>query len=188
MESLLITFLSALLAECGDRPQLLSAAFAERFGRDRPVIMAVVLATLVNCLLAAVAGSQIAGLISEDPVRLFTGIAYISGGIAMLSWRRSVDLLEKWKTGPFLTTFFGIFILQFGDKGQFIVLANAAHGEAWWLSALGGWLGGMFAIVPAIMFKEKLGHALPIALIRRVSAVLFLLYGGFLALRAWHLL
>jgi putative Ca2+/H+ antiporter (TMEM165/GDT1 family) len=188
MESLLITFLSVLLAECGDRPQLLSAAFAVRFGRDRPVLIAVGLASLINCLLAAIAGSQINGWISEDPVQLFTGLAYFSGGIAMLSRRRSVDLLKSWKTGPFLTAFLGIFILQFGDKGQFIVLANAANGEAWWLSAAGGWLGAMLAIVPAILFKEKLVQALPIVLIRRISGILFLLYGAFLAFKAWHLL
>jgi putative Ca2+/H+ antiporter (TMEM165/GDT1 family) len=188
MESLLITFLSVLLAECGDRPQLLSAAFAERFGRNRPVMFALALATLLNCVLAAIAGSQITGLISEDPVRLFMGLAYISGGIAMLSWRRSVNLLEKWKTGPFLTAFLGIFILQFGDKGQFIVLANAANGEAWWLSAIGGWLGAMLAIVPAIILKEKLAQLLPISSIRKMGGIMFLLYGAFLALRAWHLL
>lgn len=188
MEILLITFLSALIAECGDRPQLVSAAFAVRFERDRPIIFAIMLASLINCLLAAFAGSQINGLISEDPVRLFSGIAYVFGGISMLSWRRSVDLLEKWKTGPFLTAFFGIFILQFGDKTQYIILANAANGEAWPLAAIGGWLGVVSAIIPAIILKEKLAHYLPITKIRRIGGAAFVIYGLYLSLRAWHLI
>jgi Ca2+/H+ antiporter, TMEM165/GDT1 family len=188
MESLLVTFLSVLIAECGDRSQLLSAALAERFGRNWPVIVGVTAAALGNSAFAAFAGSYIHGTISEDPVRLFVGIAYVLAAIAMLTWRRRVNTREKWKTGPFLTSFLGVAFLQFGDKGQFIILANAAKGEGWLWSALGGSFGAMLGIIPAIIFKEKLPNIVPLAKIRKIGGVVFLLYGLFLAMRAWHLL
>jgi Ca2+/H+ antiporter, TMEM165/GDT1 family len=188
MDSLLIAFLSVLVAECGDRSQLLSAALAQRFQRVWPVIIGVALAAFLNSMFAAFAGSYVRGMISEDPVRLFLGMAYILAGIAMLAWRRRVNLREKWQLGPFWTTFAGITILQFGDKGQFIVLANAAQGGNWLWAALGGWLGAMLGIIPAILLKEKLPTLIPLATIRKVAGVVFLLFGVYLALRAWHLI
>lgn len=188
MDSLLATLFSVMIAEIGDRPQILAAALALRFGRDKTVIAALALATALNCALSAFAGSAIDDWISDDPLRLFNGLAFIFAGIGMLWWRRRVELLERWKTGPFLTAFLGLFILQFGDKGQFIIAANAALTPYWIFTAIGGWIGIMAAIVPAIILKEKLAQRLPIAAIRRTGGVLFLLWGIMQALRAWRIL
>lgn len=187
MDSLIATFFSAFLAEMGDRPQILAAALALRFANNRVVIAALALATAINCGVSAAAGSVIDEWISEDPVRLFGGLAYISAGVAMLWWRRPVDLLAGWTIGPFLTAFLGLFILQFGDKSQFIIAANAAMTPLWFFTALGGWLGIMAAIVPAILLKEKLAQRLPLPLLRKVGGVLMLLWGALQALRAWRI-
>lgn len=188
MDSLLATLFSVLLAEIGDRPQILGAALALRFGNDRPIIIALALATALNCLISAAAGSVIDDWISEDPLRLFNGLAYIFAGIGMLAWRRRVELLDGWKTGPFLTAFFGLFILQFGDKGQFIIAANAALTPHWLFTAIGGWMGIMAAIIPAIILKEKLAGLLPIPTIRRAGGILLLVWGLWQALRAWRII
>jgi Ca2+/H+ antiporter, TMEM165/GDT1 family len=188
MESLLLTFISVLLAECGDRSQRLAAALAQRTGKDRIVIIAVLFATLSISVMAAFAGAQIARWISEDPVRLFCGITYIFSGMSMLLWQRRVDLLENWKIGPFWTTFLGIFILQFVDRSQFLVVGNAAMAQYWGLTALGGWLGTAIAIIAAIQFKEKLTEQRGLAYVRKGGGILFLLFGFYLALTAWRIL
>ena len=188
MDSLLATFFSVLFAEMGDRPQILAAALALRFANDRVVIWALALATALNCAISAVAGSVIDQWISEDPLRLFNGLAYVSAGVAMLWWRRPVELLEGWKIAPFLTAFLGLFILQFGDKAQFIIAANAAMTPHWMFTGLGGWLGIMAAVVPAIFLKEKLALLLPLPIIRKVGGIVFLLWGLLQALRAWRIL
>jgi Ca2+/H+ antiporter, TMEM165/GDT1 family len=188
MDSLLATLFSVLIAEIGDRPQILAAALALRFGNDRMVIWALALATALNCAISAVAGSVIEQWISEDPLRLFNGLAYVSAGVAMLWWRRPVDLLTGWKIAPFLTAFLGLFILQFGDKAQFIIAANAAMTPHWAFTAFGGWLGVMAAVVPAIVLKEKLATLLPLPSIRKAGGVLLLLWGVYQALRAWRIL
>ena len=188
MDSLLATFLSVLIAEMGDRPQILAAALALRFGNDRMVIWALALATAINCAISAVAGSVIDQWISEDPLRLFNGLAYVSAGIAMLWWRRRVDLLSGWKIAPFLTAFLGPFILQFGDKAQFIIAANSAITPHPVFAGLGGWLGIMAGVVPAIVLKEKLAELLPLPAMRRAGGVLLLLWGVLQALYAWRIL
>ncbi len=188
MDSFIATLLSLILTETGDRTQLLAAALALRFGRNMPVITGVALASLTNCLLSAYAGSFIKDWISQDPLLLFNGLAYFLAGIAMIGWRRKLDLLESWKIGPLLTAFFGVLILQFGDKGQFIIGANAARADHWLFPAIGGWLGGLLAVIPAILLKERLAQLLPIAKIRIAGGVLLCLLGLFYALRAWRLI
>ena len=60
---------------------------------------------------------------SSDAVTMMIALAYIFAGAGMLMWRRSVNQLQGWKLGGFWTAFLGLGILQFGDKGQFIIAA-----------------------------------------------------------------
>lgn len=153
-----------------------------------PVILGLALATLLNCLISAIAGSAVNQWISEDPVQLFYALSLIFAGIGMVAWRRPVDLLEKWTLGPFWTSFLGLFILQLGDKGQFILAATAARTDAWGFAAAGGWIGVMAACVPAVIFQEKLARMLPVRAIRYIGGGIFLLIGAIIALGAWGII
>lgn len=103
----------------------------------------------------------------------------------MLAWRRPVDLLENWSLGPFWTSFLGLFILQLGDKGQFILAATAARTDMWSFAAVGGWFGVMIACVPAILLRQQLATYVPIQTVRYAGGAAFLLIGSILALGAW---
>jgi putative Ca2+/H+ antiporter (TMEM165/GDT1 family) len=173
------------LAEFGDRPQILCAALAIRYGRISPIIWGLGLATLCNCAISAVAGSAVNQWISEDPLQLFYALSLIFAGVGMVAWRRSTDLLEDWSIGPFWTSFLGLFILQFGDKGQFILAATAARTDMAMFAAAGGWVGVMIACVPAILLRRRLSEVVPIPTVRFVGGAAFLLVGGILALSAW---
>jgi Ca2+/H+ antiporter, TMEM165/GDT1 family len=188
MDALLSTALSVLFAEMGDRGQILAAALALRFHDDRRVLAGLTLATIINCTISAVAGSMIDGWISEEPMRLFTALAYIFAGAGMLAWRRKVELLSGWKTGAFLTSLLGLFILQFGDKSQFLIAASAANYELWGFALLGGILGILLACVPAVLLREKLADAIPIGLLRRIAGAVMLIWGLYLALGAFKLI
>ncbi len=187
MDAFLTTFLSVILAEMGDRTQILAAALALRFHKDGTIIAGLALATLLNCMLSAVGGSVIDGWISEAPLKLFAGLAYIFAGAGMLMWRRKVDPLLGWKTGAFWTAFLGLFILQFGDKSQFIIAANAARADLWGFVLAGGFAGIMAACLPAIILRERLAVILPVKPIRWAGGALLLLWGVLLALDAFGL-
>lgn len=188
MDAFLTTLLSTLLAEMGDRTQILAAALALRFHKNGAILAGLALAALLNSTISAAGGSVIDQWISERPVLLFNGIAYASAGIGMLMWRRKVELLENWKTGAFLTAFLGLFILQFGDKSQFIIATNAARTPLWGFVIAGGVAGIMAACVPAIILRDQLARILPLNAIRRGGGVVMLLWGLWLALRAFGLI
>lgn len=185
VDAFLTSLFGLLIAEIGDRPQILCAALVIRYGRAAPVIWGLGLATLLNCLIAAFAGSAVNQWISEDPLQLFYALSLLLAGIGMVAWRRPVDLLDKWTLGPFWTSFLGLFILQFGDKGQFILAATAARTDAWGFAAAGGWIGVMLACVPAVILQEKLARTVPIRVIRYTGGGVFLVIGAMLALSAW---
>jgi Ca2+/H+ antiporter, TMEM165/GDT1 family len=188
MESLLATLISVLLAETGDRTQILAAALALRFHDDRRVLAGLLAATIANCAFSAWGGSVIDSWIAEAPLRLFNGMAYVFAGVGMLLWRRPVDILAGWRTGTFMTSFLGLFILQFGDKSQFIIAANAAQTPLWGMTLSGGVLGIMAACVPAVVFRERLATMLPLRAVRMVGGVILTLWGLLQALRAFEVI
>lgn len=188
MNSFLITLLVIAIAEMDDRPQLLSAVLAMRFKNDKIIILGLLVATIINCALSAYLGSMVKNWISMDALKLFASIAYIMGGIGMLLWYRPLDLLENWKLGAFATSFLGIFILQIGDKSQFILGANAAQADHWMFPFLGAIIGIMLANVPAVIFKEELSNIIPLKIIRRVGGIIITLWGIIMAMQAFRII
>jgi Ca2+/H+ antiporter, TMEM165/GDT1 family len=187
MDALLSTFLSVFLAEMGDRTQILAAALALRYHKNNAVLAGLGGATLLNCMISAVGGSVIDSWISEAPLKLFAGLAYIFAGAGMLMWRRVVDPLAGWKTPAVVTAFLGLFILEFGDKSQFIIAAQAARTPFWPMAAVGGFTGIMAATIPAIVLRERLAQVVPLKPIRWISGALLLGWGIWLALQALEL-
>lgn len=185
MDALLSTLLSVFLAEMGDRTQILAAALALRFHKNGAVLAGLAGATLLNCAISAAGGSVIDSWISETPLKLFAGMAYIFAGAGMLMWRRTVDPLTGWKTPAFVTAFLGLFILEFGDKSQFIIAAQAARTPFWPMAAIGGFLGIMAATIPAVILRERLAKIIPLKPIRWISGAMLLGWGIWLALQAF---
>lgn len=177
MDAAYTTFFSVFLAELGDRTQILAAVLALRYRRNGTIIFGLACATFLNCAISAFGGSVIDNLISEQPVQLFAGLAYILAGAGMLFWRRNVDPLRTWKTPAFLTAFLGLFILEFGDKSQFIIAAQSARTPLWGMTLVGGFLGIMAATVPAIILREKLAQIVPLKPIRWISGALLMFWG-----------
>ncbi|HEV7234314.1 MAG TPA: TMEM165/GDT1 family protein [Sphingorhabdus sp.] len=187
MDALLTTLLSVLVAEIGDRTQILAAALALRYNKNSAVLAGLACATLLNCAISGIGGSVIDGWISERPLKLFAGLAYIFAGSAMLMWRRKVDPLTGWKFPAFVTAFLGLFILELGDKSQFIIAAQAARYEYWYMVPVGGFIGIMAATVPAVLLRERLAQVAPIKPMRWIGGALLLGWGLNLALQAFGL-
>jgi len=185
MDVALSTLLSVFLAEMGDRTQILAAVLALRYHRNGAIIAGLACATLLNCIISAVGGSVIDSWISEQPVTLFAGLAYIFAGAGMLLWRRNVNPLSGWKTPAFPTAFAGLFILEFGDKSQFLIAAQSARTPFWGMTLIGGFIGIMAATVPAVILRERLAKILPLKPIRWISGALLLAWGLSLASQAF---
>jgi putative Ca2+/H+ antiporter (TMEM165/GDT1 family) len=188
MEMFLSTLLLTALTQIGDRTQILVAALSIRFPNRAALFAGCAIATAINCALAAYAGRLVSEWINNDARILFYALALIFAGIGMLAWRRPIDLLENWPSGAFLTIFAGLFIVQLGDKGQFIIGATAARDGAAEFAMVGGWCGVMMALLPAIMWQEELARMLPIKTIRKIGGYGFLIGGIYFALKAWRII
>lgn len=184
MDALLIALLACLLGEMGDRSQMLCVALAERFRRDSLIIAGMIVATACNAALSAFAGNMIAHLLAPNARNLFLALGFLAGGITMLMPTKAPDALAGWRIGAFGTSALGLFILGFGESAQFLIIGIAAAWADPVFAGIGGALGIIIACTLAVMLGSTLATLLPLRLIRRGAAMLFLLTGGIAAVRA----
>lgn len=188
MDALLIALLGCLLGEMGDKSQLLVLALAARYHRDGAVIAGILVAAIANAAISAIAGAWIGPMLGADARLLFMALSIVFLGAGLL-WRVSPpDRLDGWPTGPFLTTALGLFILEFGDGPQFLILGIATHTADPMLAAIGGAIGICAGLVPVVLLRERLLRALPVRAIRWAGGAILLTTGAIMALSATGLL
>ena len=187
MDVLLTTFLAAALAELGDKTQLLVIILAARYNKPAAVIAAVAVAAIASTLLAAAGGVLINGMITLPAVSLVVAIALILAAVGHSLPQKRPDMGSTWKTGAFLTTAGCFFLLEFGDKTQFVTAALAARYDSLALAALGAAAGVVAANAPAAMLGSKAEKLLPLKALRIVIGLLFLLVGFIVAVNALRL-
>ncbi|ANF80762.1 hypothetical protein A3K93_00175 [Acinetobacter sp. NCu2D-2] len=179
-EFLLSTGIVAL-AEMGDKTQLLALLLAARFRKPIPILIAILAATVLNHGISAALGQWVTNVFSPDILVWILSIGFI----AMAAWMLVPDELEdesgsiqKWqKYGVFGATFVLFFLAEIGDKTQIATVALAARFDSiWWVMA-GTTFGMMIANAPAVFIGDKLSNKLPISLIHKIGAFIFLAIG-----------
>jgi putative Ca2+/H+ antiporter (TMEM165/GDT1 family) len=188
VDALFTTFLAALLAEFGDKTQLFVLALAIRYRRPVPVLAGVAVAALANNALAAFGGVLINGMITLRAISLLVALALVFAGVAgFIRQKDEADMGLTWKTGPFVTIAACFFLLEFGDKTQFLTLALSAQYDSFALAAAGATGGVIAANAPLVLVADRAGAALPLQPIRFGIAALFLLAGFIVAVSALRL-
>jgi putative Ca2+/H+ antiporter (TMEM165/GDT1 family) len=188
VDALLTTFIAALLAEFGDKTQLLAIALAARYRKPGAVLAGIAVAALANGLLAAWGGVLINGMITLRAISLLVAVALASAGISGLFRQKNPgDMGTTWRTGAFVTTAACFFLLEFGDKTQFLTAAFAARYDALLLAAAGASAGVVVANIPAIALAERLPKALPLRRIRLWIALSFLVAAVIVGVNALRL-
>lgn len=182
MEALFTSTLVVALAEMGDKTQLLAIVLATRFRRPWPIIAGILVATLANHALAALAGASIASLL--DGVWFRYGVA--ASFIAMAAWTLVPDKADDrhggaYRFGPFIATTIAFFLVEIGDKTQVATIALGARFQSVALVTAGTTLGMMIANVPAVFLGHALIKRVPIRALQIGAAALFLLLGLWLA-------
>ncbi|MBP6363755.1 MAG: TMEM165/GDT1 family protein [Novosphingobium sp.] len=179
MEAFLSSTVVVALAEIGDKTMLLAIVLAARLRAPWAILGGILVATLANHALAAVVGSQVAGLLQADWFR----IAVALGFIAMAAWTLVPDKLDDDENtvrsagGAFLTTLVSFFLVEMGDKTQIATIALAAHYQSVLVVAAGTTLGMMLANGPAVFLGEAIERRVSMKLTRALAALLFLVLG-----------
>ena len=187
MDVLLTTFLAAALAEFGDKTQLLVIILAARFNKPAAVIAAVAIAALANMLIAAAGGVLINGMVTLRALSLLVAIALILAAVGNFLPQKRPDMGSTWKTGAFLTTAGCFFLLEFGDKTQFLTAALAARYDSLALAALGATAGVVAANLPAAVLADRAEKRMSLKALRIGIGALFLLVGFIVAVNALRL-
>ena len=99
-----------VLAEMGDKTQLLAMAFAARYNW-KTVMSAVAAATVVNHAIAIVAGVYLNTLLSPEVIQFNASIAFIIFGLWTLKGDTLNDEDKKHRFNPFWTVAIAFFIL-----------------------------------------------------------------------------
>jgi putative Ca2+/H+ antiporter (TMEM165/GDT1 family) len=188
VDALVPAFLAALLAEFGDKTQLLTIILAARFGRPGPVLAGVAVAAIANSLIAAIGGALIAGMVPFRAFNLLLAIALIFAGGGALLPQKQPDMGIYDRLGVFVACLISFFILELGDKTQFLTFAFAARSSTPLLAGAGGAAGVIAASLPAVALGAALPKTLPLRPIRIGVGTTFLLVGigvGLSALRLW---
>jgi putative Ca2+/H+ antiporter (TMEM165/GDT1 family) len=187
LDALLTTFVAAALGEWGDKTQLLVIALAVRYRRPLPILAGVLVAAFVNSLIAAFGGTLVHSMITLRAISLLVAVALVFAGVAGLIRPKPYQSAGSSRTGPFMVAAASFFVLEFGDKTQFLTFALAAQYNALVLAAAGATAGIMVSSVPAALLGQDLARAVPLKGVRIGLGALFLLIGLVVAVNALRL-
>ena len=183
METFFSAFFFALgaviLAEMGDKTQLLAMAFATKFEISK-VMSGILIATVLNHALAVVIGSFITRIDAIEPaVQAIASASFIFFGL----WTIRGDKLSgeenrKTRFGAVATVGMAFFAAEMGDKTQLATIALAAKFPQEPAGILAGaTMGMMVADGLGILMGNILRKKMPDKKIKFLSAGVFILFG-----------
>ena len=141
-----ISVLAVVLAEMGDKTQLLAMAFATR-SRWQTVLSAVAAATLVNHFLAVLAGNLTTSFMPIEWVKLLAATSFLLFALWTLHDDTAPGEKSRWGKSPFMAVAVAFFIAEMGDKTQLMTMTLAA---------------GQAAKVAGVGFAAKASQILPV--------------------------
>lgn len=182
------TFLLIVLAEFGDKSQLVCMTLAARH-RGWPVALGAVVSFALLNLLAVVFGAAAAAWLPEWAVTTAVAALFAFFGINALRHEEGDDdeaIEEKPGHGVFITSFLLIFLAEFGDKTQIAVAGLGSTHDAFAV-----WTGATLALATTSILGAYAGRRLlnriPLAWIHRISGLFFLLLAALACLRLYAL-
>lgn len=178
MTAFLASAAFVILAEMGDKTQLLAMAFATRY-RWQTVMWGVFVATILNHLFAVLVGAYLTQMIPMQYIQIAAAIAFIGFGL----WTIRGDELngedKASKYGPFWTVAIAFFMAEMGDKTQLATVALAAQFHAIIPVWMGTTTGMMIADGFGIIIGIVLGKRIPERTVKWSAAIVFILFGLF---------
>ena len=177
MEGFIAAFTLVFCAEMGDKTQLIVMAFTARYSW-KPVMAAVLAATLANHGLAVLLGVLLGGLLPETGMRIVGSIAFIVFGLWTLREDEDDDEEEvRQSRSPFWTVALTFFLGEMGDKTQLAVLTIAAEHGAWLPVLAGSTAAMLIADGLGVVLGAKLRKHVSPETMKKVSAAVFILCG-----------
>ena len=186
MEAFLVSTGIVVLAEMGDKTQLLALVLAARFRKPWPIVWGILVATVANHALAGAVGAWVTTVVGPDVLRWVLAVSFIAMALWMLIPDRLDDgaAAKASRFGVFATTTVAFFLAEMGDKTQIATVMLAARYNAYAWVVAGTTLGMMLANAPVVWLGERMTRLIPLRTVHVVSAVIFAVL-GVVALVGW---
>lgn len=178
MTAYLVSLAFVVLAEMGDKTQLLAMAFACRYSW-KTVLWAIFWGSLSNHLLAVLAGGLLTHVVPERVLQGGAAGAFILFGLWALVGDGSEKSEKSLSYGPFLTVYIAFFLAEMGDKTQLTSMTLAARFGSLLPVWLGATTGMMIANGLAVLAGATVCRRLPEKALRLTAAALFIGFGLF---------
>lgn len=177
MASFIKALLLVVVAEMGDKTQLLAMAMASKY-KVKQVMLGVLVATILNHALAVAVGSYLSDLIPMNTVKIVAAIAFLAFGL----WTIRGDKLDdeenkKVKFGPIVTVAIAFFIAEMGDKTQLMTITIAAQNKQPLLILAGTTTGMLIADGIGIIGGAWMCRHIPEVYIKWVAGIVFMFFG-----------
>ncbi len=178
----LVTFVAIFFAELPDKTMFATLLLSARFKRKLPVWIGVSAGYGLHVVIAVLLGSALSNL-PERPIQLAVGALFTIGGI--ITWRSGADDDDDVRETAAARTFMSIAwtaasviaVAEFADLTQLATAGFAAR----FADPVGVGLGAFLALSSvsgcAVLLGSWLQRVVPLRLIQKVAAVLFLTIG-----------
>jgi putative Ca2+/H+ antiporter (TMEM165/GDT1 family) len=185
VDAFLLSFAVILIAELGDKSQLMALAFATRY-RALTVLTAVTIATLLVHAASVLLGSAVALALPTGLINVLAGLAFflfaawtLRGDVLGEAERSRAQRDGRWALVTIGTAFF---LAELGDKTMLATITLATTEEP-----IGTWLGSTAGMVVAdaiaIGVGALMGARLPERAIRWFAATAFVVFGVILVVQ-----
>ncbi len=172
-----LTFTSVIMAEIGDKSQLVTISLSSKYGRKK-VFTGIFLGTATVTLLGITVGTIIFQIVPILYLKFVASIIFILFGIHTLFFQKEKDPdIKDEKKSPLLTSFLLSFLAEFGDKTQLVVIALVGrYGSP--IFVLIGALAGMGTIIGiGVLLGDKIGEIFENEKIDLIAGGLFVTIG-----------
>jgi putative Ca2+/H+ antiporter (TMEM165/GDT1 family) len=188
VEAFVLSFGVILLAELGDKSQLITIAFTARYPA-LIVLAGISVATVLMTAASVVLGVAFAAALPLNVLQLAGGVLFLVFA-ALTVWHAEDDSQDlrtparaRWAV---LTVAAAFVVAELGDKTMVATIALAATNNAFFV-----WLGASAAEIAvnavAIALTTLLGARLPARALRLLAALGFLVFGVLLLLEGLHI-
>ena len=172
-----------ILAELGDKSQLIALAFATRFPA-LPVLVGITLATAAVHLVSVLVGVVLGAALPTRAIQVVAAVAFF--GFALWTLRGDslddddLEQVESTTRSAVVAASVAFFLAELGDKTMLATITLASRETGFW-TLFGIWLGSTVGMVAAdglaIWVGKVLGARLPEKVVKYGAAALFFVFG-----------
>jgi putative Ca2+/H+ antiporter (TMEM165/GDT1 family) len=177
MGELINALFLVVVAEMGDKTQLLAMAMASKY-KVKDVMLGVFVATIFNHALAVAVGSFLGNQLPTQAIQVVAGVAFVVFGLWTLRGDKIDDEdSKKAKFGPIMTVAIAFFIAEMGDKTQLMTIAISANGSNPFAILTGTTIGMLVADAIGIIGGAWMCRHIPEKYIKWAAGIIFMIFG-----------